>query len=219
MAKSDPAIGLPEQDPWLEQLNALLEKGRLKSDAASLDKQSVIKQIRKLVLNRCRDFISMGNDAIDRYLNHCRDVLLQDRYPISDSTFPIFEANTEDAMSGHSLRNTWRKFHNDNSAHIIPHYSVPSDMANKALPLMPGEKIRSYDAGDVMGTMPRAYDVVLRAASELIGVKQMDLSEVVELYERRLEQVRLREGRRSFSSLRGRPTTGRRRSRPAEGVS
>lgn len=73
---------------------------------------------------------------------------------------------------------------------------------------MPGEKMRSYESDDITGTLPRAYETILDAAAQVIGVDQVDVADVIELYERRLEKARIEGGRRSRSSsrVRGVPT-------------
>jgi RNA polymerase I-specific transcription initiation factor RRN7 len=69
--------------------------------------------------------------------------------------------------------------------------------------LLPGEQYESYDAQDVTGTLPKRYEVVLKAAAQVVGVTPFDLGIVVELFERRMEKVR-KERSRSQSRSRSR---------------
>ena len=64
-------------------------------------------------------------------------------------------------------------------------------MPNKALPLLPGEGIRTYDSTDITGTLPREYEIVLQACSDVIGVPTEHIAKCVEVFERRLEKLRL----------------------------
>lgn len=64
--------------------------------------------------------------------------------------------------------------------------------------------IESYDAQDMTGTLPKDYEIILKAAAEVIGVKAYDVGIVVELFERRLEGIRKERSRsRSRSKSRG----------------
>ena len=130
----------------------------------------------------------IGND-IDRYLAHCEDVLLRNRHPISEvGSFPVHKSKP---ITSDSFREkSWTAFQSDSANDTISLYPVLASTANKALPLMPGEKLRSYAANDVTGTLPMAYETALNAAAESIGVDQVEVAEIVELYERRLEKVR-----------------------------
>ena len=76
---------------------------------------------------------------------------------------------------------------------------------------MPGEKIESYDAQDMTGTLPKDYEVVLKAGAEVIGVKAYDVGIVVELFERRLEGIRKERSRSSSKSRGGRGVSAGRR--------
>ena len=58
------------------------------------------------------------------------------------------------------------------------------------------------------GTLPKDYEVVLKAGAEVIGVKAYDVGIVVELFERRLEGIR-KERSRSRSRSRSKSRGGR----------
>jgi hypothetical protein len=131
----------------------------------------------------------MSLNDIDQYLDHCEAVLLRDRHPIPDTTFPLRPSTSIPA----DIRTPrpGADFHTSSTVDRISQSPVPSDTKNKMLPLMPGEKIKSYDAHDITGILPLAYEIVLDAAAQMVGVEQVDVARVVKLYERRLEIVRL----------------------------
>ena len=83
---------------------------------------------------------------------------------------------------------------------MTTHQQIPSNTPNKQLPLLPGESIRSYAAYDLTGTLPPDYEIVLRAAAEVVGVRPRYVGKVVENIEVRLGKVkraRSRSGSRS----------------------
>lgn len=85
---------------------------------------------------------------------------------------------------------------------------------NKQLPLLPGENIRSYAAYDLTGTLPHEYEVVLKAAAEVVGVRMRDVAKVVESIERRLGKVKSARSRSGSRSRAGSRTQSRGPSRP-----
>jgi hypothetical protein len=94
-------------------------------------------------------------------------------------------------------------------------------MTNAELPSMPGEYLRSYDHTDLTGTLPGKYEVVLKAAAEVVGVEEEEVGRAVEVLERRLERVRKERGERGWSRHtsreRGRERSGSRERTTAEG--
>ena len=130
---------------------------------------------------------------IDRYLNQCEAVLLRDRHPTADTTdFPL--RPSEPVLPDALPPSSWRNFRATSLGDVIEQVPVPAVTANKSLPLMPGEKLKSYVANDTTGTLPRDYEIVLDAAAQVIGVEQGDVAGIVELYESRLDRARLKEG-------------------------
>jgi RPA family protein len=79
---------------------------------------------------------------------------------------------------------------------------LSADVPNRDLPLLPGEKVRSYKADEA--ALPSNYEVVVQAAAEVVGVEFRDVMKVVETYERKLEKVRKARGAKSRSASRGR---------------
>ncbi len=147
----------------------------------------------------------MDVDDIDRYLERCEKVLLQDRHPVPDAaTFPLDPALD---TTPSQLSDSWSAFHASHATETISQHPVPSDTSNKNLPLMPGERLKTFEARDVTGTLPKDYGTVLDAAAQVIGVDEVDVAEVVESFERRMGKARLADGQRSKGPLRGRITT------------
>ena len=143
----------------------------------------------------------MDPDNIDRYLDHCDSVLLRDQHTIPDAnSFPLQPTNFQPESPP---RNPWSSFHTSSAADTIAQSSLPPDIANKALPLMPGEKFRSYDADDITGTLPSDYEVVLNAAAQAIGVELVVIAGVIGLYERRMEKLRQGQGAQIRSQSKG----------------
>ncbi|ORY24983.1 hypothetical protein BCR39DRAFT_545473 [Naematelia encephala] len=215
LAKDDPLIGLVEGKRWIEELRVRLKDGTLLGSRVNLRKQH---------------FESMELDDLDRYLDQCDSVLLS-RHDTSASTdtapfphiplmnnqppplddnvnrppplddnvnqFPPLNDNDNDNI------NSWTTFHTSRSeADIVSLWTVPIDLRNKELPLMPGEKIKSYDASDITGTLPEKYEVVLRAAAQVVGVDPEDVARVVEKFETRIRNLMARRGDESRNRTR-----------------
>jgi len=130
----------------------------------------------------------MSKDDIDRYLDKCETILLSTHSKITDAgPFPLLPQSAVPPK----VQSPWTAFG--------PTYIPPTPSGDH---LVPGEKIESYDAQDMTGTLPKDYEVVLKAGAEVIGVKAYDVGIVVELFERRLEGIR-KERSRSRSKSRG----------------
>jgi RNA polymerase I-specific transcription initiation factor RRN7 len=97
--------------------------------------------------------------------------------------------------------NSWRAFH------ACLETIVPSRLSDEepthTIPLIPGDTLRSYDAKDLTGTLPPEYEVVLKAAAEVVGVAEEEVAQVVEILERRLERVRKDRGETLVRGRRG----------------
>jgi len=145
----------------------------------------------------------MSKDDIDRYLDKCETILLSTHSKTTDAgPFPLLAQSSVPPK----VQSPWTAFD--------PTYIPPTALGDH---LVPGEKIESYDAQDMTGTLPRDYEVVLKAGAEVIGVKAYDVGIVVELFERRLEGIRKERSRsRSRSKSRaGRGVSAGRRKRGA----
>jgi RNA polymerase I-specific transcription initiation factor RRN7 len=144
----------------------------------------------------------MSTDDIDRYLDQCETVLLSNHSTTTDAgPFPLLPRSDVSPIP----KPTWTQYH-ASSISIRP--ASPSNSNNA---LQPGEGYKSYDAQDVTGELPRSYEVILKSAAGVIGVKAFDVGVVVELFERKLEGVR-KERSRSRSRSRSRAgSAGRRR--------
>jgi RNA polymerase I-specific transcription initiation factor RRN7 len=137
----------------------------------------------------------MSEDDIDRYLDTCETVLLSNHPQTTDAgPFPLLPTSTVPPRP----KTPWTAF---NPSHR-PGSPPPGNF------LQPGEKIESYDAQDLTGTLPKTYEVILKAGAEVIGVKAFDVGVFVELFERRLEGVR-KERSRSRSRSRSKSRGGR----------
>lgn len=148
-----------------------------------------------------RQFASKGPDDLDRYLDQCQAVLLGS-HPTTTDAGPFPLPPVSNAKTPPS--SLWAEFHQ--STDRIEHVPHVRDA------LEPGEKIRSWDAQDVTGELPRSYETVLRAGATLVGVNPTDVATTVEMYERKLEKVRRERSRsRSRSISRPNSATGRRR--------
>lgn len=147
----------------------------------------------------------MSTDDLDRYLDQCESILLSHHSTSTDAgPFPLLPKSSVPPKS----KPTWTEYH----ASFIP--TRPASPSNDAL--QPGEGYKSYDAQDVTGELPRSYEVILKCAAQVIGVKAFDVGVVVELFERRLEGVRKERSRsrsRSKSRSRSRPASASRRKR------
>lgn len=133
----------------------------------------------------------MSEDDIDRYLDKCETILLSTHSKTTDAgPFPLLPPSSVPPK----VQASWTAFD--------PTYKHPSPPTGDHL--TPGQAIESYDAQDVTGTLPKDYEVILKAGAEVIGVKAFDVGNVVELFERRLEGIRKERSRsRSRSKSRG----------------
>jgi RNA polymerase I-specific transcription initiation factor RRN7 len=133
----------------------------------------------------------MSEDDLDRYLDKCETILLSTHSKTTDAgPFPLLPPSSVPPKD----RLPWTAFD--------PTYKHPSPPTGDHL--TPGERIESYDAQDVTGTLPRDYEIILKGAAEVIGAKAYDVGIVVELFERRLEGIRKERSRsRSRSKSRG----------------
>lgn len=124
---------------------------------------------------------------MDHFLDQAEGVLLKDRPTLRvDDLFPPLPPGNNPPVA--SLNVHWDAYHS--SLQPITHATVSSETANQDLPLEPGEKVRSYDATDITGTLPTDYEVVMNAASDLVGVRPRDVAKMVEVLERRLIKAR-----------------------------
>lgn len=96
---------------------------------------------------------------------------------------------------------SWRTFHA--SLETIAPSRLSDEEPTDTIPLIPGDSLRSYDAKDLTGTLPPEYEVVLKAAAEVVGVAEEEVAQVVEILERRLEKVRKDRGETRGRSRRG----------------
>jgi RNA polymerase I-specific transcription initiation factor RRN7 len=138
-----------------------------------------------------RNFPTMSEDDIDRYLDKCETILLSTHSKTTDAgPFPLLPPSSVPPKT----QAPWTAFD--------PTYKHPSPPSEDHL--TPGQAIESHDAQDVTGTLPKDYEVILKSAAEVIGVKGYDVGIVVELFERRLEGIRKERSRsRSRSKSRG----------------
>lgn len=97
--------------------------------------------------------------------------------------------------------NSWHAFHA--CLETIAPSRVADEEPTHTIPLIPGDSLRSYDAKDLTGTLPPEYEVVLKAAAEVVGVAEEEVAHVVEILERRLEKVRKDRGETRGRSRRG----------------
>jgi RNA polymerase I-specific transcription initiation factor RRN7 len=138
-----------------------------------------------------RNFPTMSEDDIDRYLDKCETILLSTHSKTTDAgPFPLLPPSSVPPKA----QPPWTAFD--------PTYKHPSPPTGDHL--TPGQAIESYEAQDLTGNLPQDYEVILKGAAEVIGVKAYDVGIVVELFERRLEGVRKERSRsRSRSKSRG----------------
>lgn len=133
----------------------------------------------------------MPEEDIDRFLNAAEDVLLKDReherWAASNFPLPPKVPVPEPPRAWES----WSAFREHARAHPVRQAGpVPSSTRNDELPLMPGEKVRSFEAADVTGTLPPSFEVVASCAAQAAGVELQELLEVIEVFERRIEGLR-----------------------------
>jgi len=144
---------------------------------------------------RNRNFTTMSEDDLDRYLDTCETILLSNHSTITDAgPFPLLPKSTVSPKP----QTPWTAFN--------PSYRPSSPPLGEYL--QPGQGIESYDAQDLTGTLPVSYEIILKAAAEVIGVKAYDVGIVVEMFERKLEGVR-KERSRSRSRSRSKSRGGR----------
>jgi hypothetical protein len=137
----------------------------------------------------------MSENDIDRYLDKCETILLSTHSKHTDAgPFPLLPPSSIPPK----VQTPWTAF---NPAYIPPSPPVGDH-------LTPGQAIESYDAQDLTGTLPKDYEIILKAGAEVIGVKAYDVGIVVELFERRLEGIR-KERSKSRSRSRSKSRGGR----------
>ncbi|KAK8869704.1 hypothetical protein IAR55_000272 [Kwoniella newhampshirensis] len=176
LLQSDPLIDMPESTAWVTELRSRVNNGLLKAGRTTLDKQ---------------DFVSMDEEDIDIYLTKCEAVLLDHRPEIPDAVpFPL--PPSVGIPPPLIPPNTWHSYHTN--VKTVQHSPLRQDKTNKTLPLMPGEKILSYDSTDLTGELDDSVEVVLRAASEVVGCDMRELMSIVEVFERKLEKIRITKG-------------------------
>lgn len=87
-----------------------------------------------------------------------------------------------------------RRVAEEEARHPPMRASLPDEASES---LLPGEGYAIYSAGDVLGTLPADYELVLGRAAAWTGVDSVRIGRVVEAYEGRLirwwEGVRRRE--------------------------
>ncbi|WVQ98863.1 hypothetical protein IAU59_005994 [Kwoniella sp. CBS 9459] len=177
LLSTDPAIGLPIGVTCVKELESRLDSGALRGKRADLEKH---------------DFTKLDDDEMDAFLTRCQEVLLDHREEPSDvGPFPL--APPTDIIPPVIPPNSWISYHStvDRIDHR-PSSPISKATNNKSLPLMPGERVRSYDSSDplVLNDLPTDFEVVLNAACEVIGWDRRDVLRVLEGFERRLERMR-----------------------------
>ncbi|WVQ77975.1 hypothetical protein IAT38_000056 [Cryptococcus sp. DSM 104549] len=179
LLSTDPAIGLPEGESLINELRLRIESGALQKRRPDLS---------------TKDFAKMEPEELDSFLDECEALLLDHRPPIPEAShFPLPVTTTLPPPIG--TPNSWHNHHRINP--LIDHTPIPvqTRQSNKPLPLMPGEKLRSYDASNLAGELPEPYSIVLQAAALVTGWDKADISKAVEVFERKLERVRVKRGR------------------------
>jgi hypothetical protein len=200
------------------ELSRRLDEGALNESHGELGLQSVDLVDRVPMLTHS-DFVKMDSSQLDRFLDRCEHVLLRDR-PLLNGTStrehcldpkltldPVFPLPSSTAVPafGADEGASWRDFHA--SAENISHRTIPANTPNKDLPLLPGEAIRSYNSRDLTGTLPAPYEVILRAAAEVVGVRERDMARLVELIEMKLYKAKAKRRGSNASEQRSRPNS------------
>ncbi|WOO82107.1 uncharacterized protein LOC62_04G005609 [Vanrija pseudolonga] len=176
LMKTEPLIGQPRGDLWVEELRSRLDSRAFQGTRTDLERLY---------------FDGMDENDLDRFLDRCEDVLLKDRDHGAPGPFPLPTAPRSTPRP--PVNESWDSFHSLAARKIVTLDTVPSLAgATKDLPLMPGEKLKSYDPADVTGTLPRDYEVVLNSAAQVVGVESETLAEVVQVYERKMDRQRPR---------------------------
>lgn len=116
---------------------------------------------------------------------HIPPIATADITPLPDPPSPDLLAIGLAAVSGTGLGR-------GPSRPIIP--PAPLSQPKIPLPLMPGEKIASYDPSDTTGTLPSPYLTVITAAAQVAGVEVNDVAEIVRWLELRLKNERKARG-------------------------
>lgn len=133
----------------------------------------------------------MSETEIDGFLNDAEDVLLKDREQErwAAPNFPLPpRARLPPEPTAWA---SWAPFRERARANPVTQAGpLPSSTRNDELPLMPGEKVRSFDAADVTGTLPPQFELVAACAAQVAGVDVQELLGVVEVFERRIEGQR-----------------------------
>ncbi|ODN89154.1 hypothetical protein L198_06473 [Cryptococcus wingfieldii CBS 7118] len=201
----DPAIGLPKGEIWLRELDRRLGEGIL----SARKKAPRISQAY---------FVSMEDADINSFLDNAEHILLDHHAPGSDAThFPLPPSSPVLKPN----KKSWTAFHSDLTP--VVHTRPPLAQSSQTLPLMPGEKTRSYDTKDAFGLYPREMEVVLKSAGEAVGFDWKEVGKVVKHWERKLEKVkgeRRKAGRSLVSGYhRTKHRPSKRPSRPRTGSS
>jgi hypothetical protein len=184
---------MPEIEVWAKELSKRIDNGELVGSRNDLKKQYVARSYRLISELRSRNFPVMSTDDIDRYMDKCETVLLSNHTKTTDAgPFPLLPISTIPPKAILS----WGGFHQSSRSIAHDPYTLPET-------LQPGEQIQSYDAQDLTGQLPPRYEIILKAAAQVIGVKAYDVGVVVELFERKLEGLR-KERSRSRSRSRNR---------------
>lgn len=133
----------------------------------------------------------MSEQSIDAFLNDAEEVLLKDREQErwAASNFPL--PPRVPVPDPPTAWTSWAPFREKARADPITQAPpIPPNTRNDELPLMPGEKVRSYDAADVTGTLPPQFELVADCAAQVAGVETQELLEIVEVFERWIEERR-----------------------------
>ncbi|WVO12723.1 hypothetical protein L204_100331 [Cryptococcus depauperatus] len=171
--RSDPVIGLPQIEPWLKELKDRLDNGIFQSRGTGPPK-----------LN----FTILPEDDLDDFLDKCENVLTTDHPPVPDANpFPLPFSVTRPSQA--NMPNTWATYHSTVSG--LAYAQLPlSTFSGTPLPLMPGERIRSYDPFDQRGILPPEYNKVLQSAAEMIGWDKEDLIKAIKNLENRAKRLK-----------------------------
>ncbi|WVR05321.1 hypothetical protein IAU60_002335 [Kwoniella sp. DSM 27419] len=184
LLQTDPLIGLADGPSWMKELRARVGNGVLRRTVADL---------------KPYDHINMDVDDLDAFLDRCQHALLDHRPELPDASpfpLPASQAASETIITP----NSWDAFH----AQVPTMGHQPLDTAtntNKALPLMPGEKVRSYLSSEPLLGMSSDLEVVLQAASEVVGWDRSELLHGMEHLERKMDHIRPKNDYREVMEL------------------
>jgi len=118
--------------------------------------------------------------------------------------FPLPATSATPSMT-QDRNGRWRDLYS--ATEIITHRTIPADTPNKDLPLLPGEAVRSYNSRDITGILPTSYEVVLRAAAGVTGVREQEMARLVELIENKLSKAKVKRRNSNASDTRSRPNS------------